>query len=313
MLEPVMTMDEGARIYAPDGRLLQAGDRLDQPGLVRTLELVAAEGGGSVYSGSISEALVEISRERGGHLDAADLRSYAAEWREPVEVAYCRRQVLCRGGLTGVPETLPRVPSVAGLSETERVLVLVDALFGSGAETHTTNLSVIDADGNACVLTTSLGLGSGDFLPGLDLHLNSMLGERELLVGDLQAGDRMQSMMCPSLVLDADGLVMAIGSAGGSRLRTALVLVLSGILDEGIEPQAAVDRPRFHRAGDVVNVEPGVDESALAQLHERGLHVRRYPGVHHYFGGVSLVSRYGIAADPRRSGLALALEPRRDR
>src|SRR5947199_296706 len=37
MLEPVMTMNEGARIYAPGGRLLQPGDRLEQPGLVRTL------------------------------------------------------------------------------------------------------------------------------------------------------------------------------------------------------------------------------------------------------------------------------------
>ena len=50
---------------------------------------------------------------------------------------------------------------------------------------HTTNLVTVDAEGNACVLTTSLGLGSGDWLPGLDLHLNSMLGEVDLLRGAL--------------------------------------------------------------------------------------------------------------------------------
>ena len=63
--------------------------------------------------------------------------------------------------------------------------------------------------------------------------------------------------MAPTLVLDGDGLVAAAGAAGGSRLRTALVTVLAGILDEGLEPQEAVDRPRVHPAGEVVHAEPG--------------------------------------------------------
>src|SRR5581483_12305165 len=127
-----------------------------------------------------------------------------------------------------------------GLSATERVLALVDVLDDRGAEGHTTNLCVCDAEGRAVVLTSSLGLGSGDFVPGLDLHLNSMLGEKDLLVGALEPGERMQSMMAPSLALDADGLAMAIGAAGGTRLRTALCVVAAGVLDEGIAPQEAV-------------------------------------------------------------------------
>src|SRR5205085_10777601 len=126
----------------------------------------------------------------------------------------------------------------------------------------------------------------------------------DLLRGSLEPGERMGSMMAPSLALDADGLALAIGSAGGTRLRTALVSVAAGILDEGLKPQAAVDRPRAHRAGDVVNAEPGVDEEALAELERRGLTMRRWPEQHHYFGGVSLVARAGAAADPRRSGSA---------
>src|ERR671937_2842711 len=66
MLEPVMTMDEGARIYAPGGRLLGAGGRLEQPGLVHALELLADEGAESVYGGSIGRALVGLVAERGG-------------------------------------------------------------------------------------------------------------------------------------------------------------------------------------------------------------------------------------------------------
>ena len=129
-----------------------------------------------------------------------------------------------------------------------------------------------------------------------------MLGEADLVTAPLEPGERMQSMMAPSLALDADGLALAIGAAGGTRLRTALVGVAAGILDEGLEPQDAVDRARFHPAGDLVNAEPGVDDAALGELEAGGRIVRRWAARHHYFGGVSAVGRDGAAADPRRSG-----------
>ena len=304
MLEPVMTLNRGAALYSPGARLLQAGERLRQPGLVEALELVAAEGAGSVYRGSIAEKLLA---EPGVVMTAGDLAAYEARWVEVVELAYAGTRFLTRSGLSGVPELLTRLPRLTGLSATERVLALVDVLDDAGADGHTTNLCVCDGEGRAVVLTSSLGLGSGDFLPGLDLHLNSMLGEKDLLVGALEPGERMQSMMAPSLAVDSDGLALGIGSAGGTRLRTALCTVAAGVLDERLAPQEAVDRPRFHPAGGTINAEPGVDEDALRKLEARGRAVRRWPDLHHYFGGTSLVSRRGAAADPRRDGLALEL------
>jgi gamma-glutamyltranspeptidase/glutathione hydrolase len=88
-----------------------------------------------------------------------------------------------------------------------------------------------------------------------------------------------------------------------------LVTVAAGILDEGLTPQQAVDRPRVHPAGGVVNAEPGVDEAALQRIEATGRTVRRWPAIHHYFGGVSAIGRTGAAADPRRSGAALAMPP----
>jgi gamma-glutamyltranspeptidase/glutathione hydrolase len=305
MLEPVMTMREGARIYAPGGRLLEPGDRMQQPGLVRAVEILAVEGAGSVYRGTIAEALLALVAERDGAIAQEDLTGYEALWADPVEVDYAGTRFVTRGGLSGIPETLSRLPRRRGIDEPLRTLMLLDALAAEQApETHTTNLVTVDAEGNACVLTTSLGLGSGDWLPGLDLHLNSMLGETDLLVGELRPGARMQSMMAPSLAIDGDVPVLAIGAAGGTRLRTALVGVASAVLDEGLAPQDAVDRPRVHRAGSTANAEPGADEDALAELERRGLTVRRWPDRHHYFGGVSLIAEDGPAADPRRSGTA---------
>jgi gamma-glutamyltranspeptidase/glutathione hydrolase len=302
MLAPVMTLGDGERIYAPEGRLLQAGDRLRQPALEKVFALLAMEGASSVYSGSVAQSIQSLMRRKGGLVTHEDLVSYEARWAEPVEVEYAGVRALTRGGLSGVPELLGGLPALRELGATERVLALLPLLEARGPETHTTNVTVVDAEGNACVFTTSLGLGSGDFLPGLDLHLNSMLGEVDLLVGELGPGSRMESMMAPVLVLDGNGLRLAAGAAGGTRLRTALALVLAGVLDEGLAPQVAVDRPRFHPAGDVVNAEPGVDEDALAQLEASGRTVRRWPELHHYFGGVSAVGCEGAAADPRRSG-----------
>ena len=296
MLEPVMTMREGASLYAPGGSLLGTGDVLRQPGLVSALELVRDEGAASVYSGSIAAALLALVRERGGAITEADLRGYRAAWLEPSWVELAGRRVATRGGLSGVPETLALLESGDDLLG---ALERGAAAVGGG---HTTNLTVVDGDGNACVVTTSLGLGSGDWLPGLDLHLNSMLGETDLIREPLVPGDRMASMMAPTLVLDDAGLELAAGAAGGTRLRTALVGVLSAVLREGLTPQAAIDRPRFHPAGDVVNAEPGVDEAFLAALEADGRTVRRWPALHHYFGGVSAVGRAGAGADPRRSG-----------
>jgi len=224
---------------------------------------------------------------------------------DSVEVAYRSWRITTRGGLSGMPETIPRLPHLQGLDETERVLALVD-VFASAVEVDgdTTNVTVVDRNGNACVVTSSLGLGSGDFLPGRDLHLNSMLGEADLLRGELVPGSRMQSMMAPLLAFDEQGLALAGGAAGGTRLRTALLGVVASILDEDLSAAAAVERPRFHPAPSVVHAEPGVDAAALDELEACGRTVRRWPAPHHYFGGVSVVSRAGAAADPRRSGAA---------
>jgi gamma-glutamyltranspeptidase / glutathione hydrolase len=303
MLEPVMTLREGARIYAPQGRLLQTGERLDQPGLVSALEVLAAEGAASAYTGTLASSLLALSDERGGLVTADDLRAYEAVWSDPVDSEWLGRRFSTRDGLSGVPGTLARLPRLRRLTTAERVVALVEAFDGgAGPETHTTNLVTVDAEGSACVLTTSLGLGSGDWLPGFDLHLNSMLGEVDLVLGPLEPGGRMASMMAPSLVFDGSGLELAIGAAGGTRLRSALISVAAGILDEDLEPQAAVDRGRVHPAGEIVNAEPGVDAEGLETLAAAGRTVRRWPERHHYFGGVSALGRTGAAADPRRSG-----------
>ncbi len=310
MLAPVMTLNEGAAIYSPGGRLLETGDRLDQPGLVQALEMVAEEGAGSVYSGTIAESLLALVRERGGLVTDADLEAYEARWSQPTAFGYAGTRLLTRPALGPISEPLERLQPLRGAGPAARAVALVHALAGDGGgpEGHTTNLTVVDADGNACVLTTSLGLGSGDFLPGLDLHLNSMLGETDLLRGDLDPGARMASMMAPTVALaDGGSPVLAAGAAGGTRLRSALVQVVAGVLDEGLDVEAAVARPRLHVADDTVHLEPGFEPAVDEAIEAAGFTVRLWPAQHHYFGGVSAITPSGASGDPRRSGAARML------
>ena len=303
MLGDVFSLERGRELFVRDDRMLQTGELLVQPGLVQTLEALAEEGAESVYRGSLSEALLRMD---GVAFTAADLRNYAARWSDPVIAGFHGHRVATRGGLSGVPELLPDFPRLAGLSPTERVLELVKALETpeSGGE-HTTNMAAVDGQGRACVLTHSLGVGAGVWVPGFDLQLNNLLGESDIASGEPKAGDHLESRMTPSLAFDESGLALAIGAAGATRLRMALSTVLAGVLDEGLDPEDAVSRPRVHPTPAVVDAEPGVDESALEELEAQGRTVRRWENLHHYFGGVSCVGRAGAAGDPRRSGAAI--------
>ncbi|MBM2823715.1 MAG: hypothetical protein HW413_2461 [Thermoleophilia bacterium] len=305
MLGELFALDRGADLFVREGRTLRADEVLDQPGLVQALEALSEEGAASVYRGSLAEALLGVD---GAVFTAQDLADYRARWVDPIVTTFHGDRVATRGGLSGVPELLPRFPRLAELSETERVLALVSALEApaTGGE-HTTNMVAVDGHGRACVLTHSLGVGAGVWVPGFDMQLNNLLGESDIAHGDPQPGDHLQSRMTPTLAFDDSGLSLAIGSAGATRLRSALATVVAAILDEGLDPESAVSLPRVHPALDVVDAEPGVDEPALQELEARGRTVRRWERIHHYFGGVSCVGRSGAAGDPRRSGAAIVL------
>src|SRR5207244_12360244 len=112
-------------------------------------------------------------------------------------------------------------------------------------------------------------------------------GEVDLMRGRLLRGQRMPSMMAPTAALAADGrLELVLGAAGGTRLRTALVGVLGAVLYEGLVPQAAIDRPRFHPTPELLNAELGVEEAWLAELESSDRIVRRRSSMLNLLGGV---------------------------
>lgn len=307
MLAPALTLAEGGDIFAPNGRLLQGGDIVRQPGLVAALELLRDEGAASFYTGTIADTMLSLLAERATAMTEADLRAYEVVSSSPHQVEFAATTVLGRRDLAGTLDTLGALPDLSGADDATRAVTFAEVLNGPQAHGDTTNVTVVDGDGNACVVTTSLGLGSSDWLPGLDVHLNSMLGEQDLISGPLVPGERLGSMMCPSVALRDGQLVAAAGAAGGSRIRSALVQVLSGVLAEGLSATDAVRRPRLHPAGRLVHVEPDYPEAGVDALRAAGYIARVWQTRHYFFGGVGVVARTGAYGEPRRDGAAALL------
>ena len=143
-------------------------------------------------------------------------------------------------------------------------------------------------------------------VPGTGLHLNNMLGELDLSpLGyfTTPAGARLASGMAPTLVRRDGRLELVLGSAGSSRIRSALLQVIVNTVDLGLPVQAAVDAPRLHAEDGVVAVEPGIDTVALSGA---GHVLNRFRRRNSYFGGCQAVSAVGGVlaggGDPRRGG-----------
>jgi gamma-glutamyltranspeptidase/glutathione hydrolase len=77
-----------AATYLPGGRAPAAGEIFRNPDLARSLQAVAEHGAAAFYQGAIAEAIVELSRERGGTMTAADMASFEPEWVAPVSTTY---------------------------------------------------------------------------------------------------------------------------------------------------------------------------------------------------------------------------------
>lgn len=311
----------------------------DRTGRYRNLAyamLLRSLGSGTIRSmadHAFSDPLVGASRREGGLVTKADVDAYRSVSRVPLEGR--------RGGATVWTNPPPSVggsivmdalgavggPAGDGIRWAEVAAALADATAaqrGRGqVPTGTTHISVVDADGRFAAVTTSNGSGSGCVVPGWGVPLNNMLGEEDLRPADGSAmapGERMRSMMAPTLVDFADGSRAALGTGGSERIRSALLGVLLRMIDDGASLAEAVAAPRVHVSSDgVLHAEAGLssaDDAALDDLARRrgwdGL--ARWPGRNLFFGGVHAVRRHAdgsveAVGDARRSGSVGLVRP----
>lgn len=184
------------------------------------------------------------------------------------------------------------------------------ALSEPAPHPDTSHLSVIDGEGLAVSLTTTAGESAGYVVPGTGYIPNNILGEADLHPAGFHsrpAGERIHTMMTPTVVLHRGRVRLVLGSGGSIRIRSAILQVLSNLLDYGMSLDNAVNRPRVHLEDGVLQCELGYDPMAVERLEALGYPVNRWDKRSIYFGGAHSVSqtpdgRLVAAGDNRRGG-----------
>jgi len=186
---------------------------------------------------------------------------------------------------------------------------------GDGVGISTTHMSIVDGDGNAVAMTTSIENAFGSRLMAGGFLLNNQLTDFNFtpeidgrpVANAAAPGKRPRSSMSPTLVFDAEGrIVLAVGSPGGSRIIGYVVKALVAALDWGLDIQRAIDMPNLtNRNGPTDLEENTAIEGLRLELEALGHEVRSIPmtsGLHgiHIIDGVL----FG-GADHRREGVAL--------
>jgi len=194
---------------------------------------------------------------------------------------------------------------------------------------NTTHVCAIDDEGRAVSVTSSCGSGSGVIVDGAGFYMNNMMGEEDLNpLGffTVPPGERLTSMMSPTILFALDPhaeaatpSLLAIGSAGSERLRSAIVQVLVNMIDLRLPAQAAVDRPRLHHHQGTIHLEGGTPEAVACALEKQGRAVRRWPVTDLFFGGTQVATftaaggrpggrpAFDGGGDPRRGGVAVVV------
>lgn len=376
-----------------DGRGPRAGEIFRNPGLAKTLSVIARENKRGFYQGQIAEAVVSVIKEASGCMSAEDLESHESTWESPISVDYRGLRVYeCPPNGQGITALIALnilegfdLAALDSLS-TGKMHLLIEAMrlaFADArwyvadpafskipveellskeyagerrklidlkrasidpkrstpvASSNTVYLSVVDKFENACSFINSnyMGFGTGIVPKGwgfslqnrghnfsLDPHHPNALAPRK----------RPYHTIIPAMVTrlpspagrgmsegqgEGETLYASYGVMGGFMQPQGHVQVLSALADTGLDPQSALDLPRFcidvDEAGGRVAIEEGMPKETMDALQKMGHPIYEVTGYERaLFGRGQVILRdltTGVltaGSDPRADGCAMTL------
>lgn len=357
-----------------DGRGPRAGEIFRNPGLAKTLSVIARENKRGFYQGQIAEAVVSAVKDAGGCMSAEDLESHVSTWESPISVDYRGLRVYeCPPNGQGITALIALnilegfdLAPLESLS-TEKMHLMIEAMRLAFADarwyvadpafskipveellskeyaderrklidlkrasidpkrgtpvvsSNTVYLSVVDRFGNACSFINSnyMGFGTGIVPKGwgfslqnrghnfsLDPHHPNALAPRK----------RPYHTIIPAMVTrESDGSLFAsYGVMGGFMQPQGHVQVLSALADDRLDPQTALNLPRFcidvEEAGGRVAIEEGMPQETISGLEKFGHPVYSVSGYERALFGRGQV----ILRDPKTGVLCAGSDPRAD-
>ncbi len=337
-------LEEIYRLTPGTWALLSNGEQVAQPGEVLrnaevadTLACLVEEGPVAFYEGDIARAIVDVGE---GWITARDLASFDAVFRKPLHGRFrdwhLRAPAMpsVTGGMlfAGLRHleaggSLPRafdVPAWGRVAETMTVMTdlrteeyerrlfeegYLESVLAARGAGNTMHISAADDAGNLVAYTTTVGESAGLVAPGTGVVLNNFLGEEDILPSGKtpKAGRRMMTSMCPLLLSNGAGRRFALGSAGSSRIKTALLQIVLHLVDGGVGPAEAVRRPRIHVEDGTLYIEGwGRTEDEVDALRSLAERVKCTSECGFFFGGAQVVEHAGASfqagADEDRRG-----------
>ena len=370
-----------------DGRAPKAGEIFRNPGLAKTLSVVARENNRGFYQGQIAESIVSVIKEAGGCLSEDDLASHVSTWESPISVDYRGLRVYeCPPNGQGITALIALnilegfdLASLESLS-TEKMHLMIEALrlaFADArwyvadpafskipvdellskeyanerrklidrkratidrkrgtpvASSNTVYLSVVDKFGNACSFINSnyMGFGTGMVPKGWGFTLQNRGHNFSLDPNHpnaLAPRKRPYHTIIPAMVTrlptpagrgmsegqgEGETLYASYGVMGGFMQPQGHVQVLSALADTGLDPQSALDLPRFcidvGEAGGRVAIEEGMPKKTMDGLKKMGHPIYEVTGYERALFGRGQV----ILRDPSTGVLTAGSDPRAD-
>lgn len=350
IVSPILQASDPARsLYAPDGKLLAEGDAFDNAELRRLFNEFAEHREASFNGLCEPERVLQQQMDEGGHIKADDFSDYVAQLRDPTrwENTACRvfsNALPAMGGVLSLAMLSADSNPSSPLSGRADAIAQVDRFWRSGRSgseiaekfkvqakqsdqagtkdgfNGTTHISVIDRHGNAVAVTVTNGEGNGQIVPGRGYMLNNMLGEEDVNPAgptrwqpQVKGQRRLSSMMAPTIADGADGTLLALGSGGSNRIRTALYQVLANRFLTGMDIREAVHRPRIHGERRRLDIEDYSNQPEAKALEGVFPETEFWQEQSLYFGGVHAVERtprgrFHGAGDPRREGVFVVVD-----
>ena len=314
VLAPVVSSSkEIKKLFSKDGDLLKYGDTFYNPDMGGFLENFLNEDPGSFYINEVCPLFFD-ALSSGGIVSLEDLVGYKVEERAPLRKEYKNHTIFTNplpstGGemiFSGL-KTLSE-KGVVGPEEVEEALIstqLIKKGFG-GPVGSTTHLSIIDKNKNVASVTTTNGVGAGKLVGNTGIMPNNMLGEEHLNPYGFHAWPKKQripSNIAPTLVFKNKNPFVALGSAGSSRIVSAIICTLANLINNKMTIGAAVDSPRLHIEAGVLHHEPFKEKKDLYNF--KSAEVVSWEEKNMYFGGVNAASVGSSFGDDRRSGYSL--------
>lgn len=257
----------------------------------------------------ISEASRLAYADRGRYIGDPDFVSVPVDGM--LDAAYLRHRAERISSGESMGKARPGRPRGA-----ENARFAVDDSDGFPSTSH---LSVIDRDGNAVSMTTTIERAFGSRLMVRGFLLNNQLTDFAFIprrdgrpvANAVAPGKRPRSSMSPTLVFDADGKLFAtVGSPGGSRIITYVTKALIGLLDWKLDMQAAIDLPNHANRNGATELEKNTPVVEHADALRKLGHTVKFSALVSGLHGIRVVrgssgDGYDGGADRRREGVAL--------